>query len=134
MNFKIAGRRYSNRLVLHVSLSLIKSRRLKVFLEKGVLNICSKFTWEHPCRSVISIKLHGCSSVNLLHIFRKLFPKNTPGWLLLFSHSQRKSSVSYDYGLTHFRPLISFDTPWKKPLVFWCFQGISKEISGMIMV
>ena len=29
-------------------------------------------------------------------------------------------------------PLISFDTPWKqKILVFWCFQGVSKEISGM---
>ena len=45
-----------------------------------------------PCRSVISIKLfcnfieialrHGCFPVNLLHIFRKPFPKNTSGWLL----------------------------------------------------
>ena len=26
---------------------------------------------------------HGCSPVNLLHIFRTLFPKNTSGWLLL---------------------------------------------------
>ena len=26
---------------------------------------------------------HGCSPVNLLHIFRTPFPKNTPGWLLL---------------------------------------------------
>ena len=29
----------------------------KVFLEKGVLKIYSKFTGEHPCRSVVSIKL-----------------------------------------------------------------------------
>ena len=29
----------------------------EVFQEKGVLKICSKFTGEHPCRSVISIKL-----------------------------------------------------------------------------
>ena len=29
----------------------------EVFLEKGALEICSKFTGEHPCRSVISIKL-----------------------------------------------------------------------------
>ena len=29
----------------------------EVFLEKGVLKICSKFTGEHPCQSVISIKL-----------------------------------------------------------------------------
>ena len=26
---------------------------------------------------------HGCSHVNLLHIFRKIFPKNTPTRLLL---------------------------------------------------
>ena len=52
----------------------------EVFLGKGILKICSKFTGEHPCRRVISIKLksnfveitlrHGCSPVNLLHIFR----------------------------------------------------------------
>ena len=48
---------------------------------------------EHPSRSVISIKLlcnfieitfqQGCSPVNLLHIFRTPFTKNTSGWLLL---------------------------------------------------
>ena len=47
-----------------------------------------------PCRSAISVKLlcnfieitlpHECSPVNLLHIFRTSFLKNTPGWLLLF--------------------------------------------------
>ena len=56
------------------------STPLEVFLEYGVLKICSKFTWEHQCRSVISIMLlcnvieitlrRGCSPVNLLHIFR----------------------------------------------------------------
>ena len=56
----------------------------EVFLEKGVLKICSKFTGVHPCRSVISIKLlcnfieialrHGYPPVNLLHIFRTPFP------------------------------------------------------------
>ena len=65
----------------------------EVFLEKSVLKICSKFTGEHPCRSLISIKLHcnfieitfqhGCSPVNLLHIFRTPFSKNTSGRLLL---------------------------------------------------
>ena len=54
---------------------------------------CSKCTREHPCGSVISVKLlcnfieialwHGCSLVNLLHIFRTLFSRNTSGWLLL---------------------------------------------------
>ena len=31
----------------------------EVFLGKGVLKICSKFTGDHPCRSVISIKLQS---------------------------------------------------------------------------
>ena len=63
-----------------------RSSHPEVFLEKGVLKICSKFTGEHPCGSVISIQLqsnfteitfrHGCSPVNLLHIFRTTFTKN----------------------------------------------------------
>ena len=66
-----------------------------MFLEKGVLKICNKFTGEHPCRSAISIKLlcsfieitlrHECSPVNLLHIFGTPFTKNTSGWLLLLT-------------------------------------------------
>ena len=65
----------------------------KVFLAKGVLRICSKFTGEHPCRDAIPIKLqssfiqialwHGCSPVNLLYVFRTLFPQNTSGGLPL---------------------------------------------------
>ena len=48
---------------------------------KGILKKCSKFTGEHPCRSVTSIKLgvtlwYGCSSENLLHIFRTPCPMN----------------------------------------------------------
>ena len=52
----------------------------ELFLENGVLKICSKFTGEHPCRSMISIKLicnfieitlrPARSPVNFLHIFR----------------------------------------------------------------
>ena len=34
-----------------------RSSRPEVFLRKGVLKICSKFTGEHPCRSAISINL-----------------------------------------------------------------------------
>ena len=71
----------------------MKSSPSEEYLGKGVQEICSKFTREHPCRSAISIELqinfieitlrHGCSPVNLLHIPRTPFPKNTPGWLLL---------------------------------------------------
>ena len=61
------------------------SRSKKVSLVKGNLKICSKFTGEHPCRSnFIEITLrHRCSPVNLLHIFRTTFTKNTFGLLLL---------------------------------------------------
>ena len=31
---------------------------------------------------------HGCSPVNVLHIFRTPFPKNTSGWLLLMLAEQ----------------------------------------------
>ena len=64
-----------------------------MFLRKGVLKKCRKFTGEHPCRNGISIKLqsnfieiafrHGCSPVHLLLIFKTPFPKNTSGGLLL---------------------------------------------------
>ena len=54
----------------------------EVFLEKSVLKVCSKFTEEHPCRSVILIKLlchfieicskfteeHPCQSVILIKL------------------------------------------------------------------
>ena len=70
-----------------------RNSRPEVFLRKGVLKICSKFSREHPCRIVISVKLqrsfieialrHGCSPVHLLHIFRTPFPKSTPGRLFL---------------------------------------------------
>ena len=72
--------------------TLARSSHPEVLLVKDVQKICSKFTGERPCRSVISIKLqsfieiairNGCSPVNLLHIFRTAFPKNTSGWLLL---------------------------------------------------
>ena len=36
---------------------LVRSRRPEMFLGKVALKICSKFTGEHPCRSLISIKL-----------------------------------------------------------------------------
>ena len=65
----------------------------RCFLGKGILKISSKFTEEHPCRRAISIKLlciflettlrHGFSPINLMHIFRIPFLKNTSGWLLL---------------------------------------------------
>ena len=79
----------------------------KILLGKGVLKICNKFTGEHPCRSVISIKFqsnfiditlrNGCSLVTLLHIFRIPFHKNTFGWLLLHFHTS--DATVYRHGV-----------------------------------
>ena len=62
-----------------------RSTHPRVFLEKSVLKIRSKYAGANSCRGVISINLlynfneialpHGCSPVNLLHIFRTPFPK-----------------------------------------------------------
>ena len=80
-------------LFLYHEVMITRSSPSMVFLLKGVLKICSKFTGEHPCRSAISIKSlcsfieitlrHGCSRVNLLHIFETPFSKNTSRRLLL---------------------------------------------------
>ena len=74
-----------------------------MFLWKGILKICSKFTWEHPCRSVISITLlssfieialrHECSPLISLHVFRTPVPKNTSRRLLLFCCSVSTQSA-----------------------------------------
>ena len=87
-----------------------------VFLQKGVLKICSKFTGEHPCRSMISTKLlcnfieiklrHWCSPVNLLHISRIPFPRNTSEGLLLssvicvFCKIHWEADIPYAYSCT----------------------------------
>ena len=85
--------KYTSRRNVLVKIVPRKCSRPVVFREKVVLEICSKFKGEHPCRSAISIKLLynfieitlrlGRSPENLQHIFQPLFPKNTPGWLLL---------------------------------------------------
>ena len=69
-----------------VNYIMCRSSRPEVFLGKGVLKICSKFIGEHPCRSVISIKLlcsvMYCFLIELIHFFlipeavlRKLSPR-----------------------------------------------------------
>ena len=103
-------------IVPNVSSKIFRSSRPDVFLRKGVLKICIKFTGEHPCRSANSIKLqsnypcrsaisikllcnfieiglwHMCSSVNLLHIFRTPFPRCTEYFDLLSSNSKFSNS------------------------------------------
>ena len=76
---------------------ILGNKFIEILLQKqpsrGVLEIWSKFTGQHPCWSAFSIKLqsnfiemslwHWCSPVNLLYIFGTHFPKNTSGRLPL---------------------------------------------------
>ena len=93
-----------------LSRSKFRSSHPEVFLGKAVLKICCKFTGEHQCQSVILIKLicnfieialrRGYSLVNLLHIFRIPFPRNTSEWLrfdvfLTLSEYFRKTFSQY---------------------------------------
>ena len=83
-----------------IFVKIFRSSHPEVFLEKCILKICSKFTGEHPCRSVSSVKLlcsfieiilrHWCSPVNLLDIFRTSFSTKTLGRLLLNIYSGNK--------------------------------------------
>ena len=84
-----------------------RSSHPEKFLGKSVLKICSRFTGAQPCRSAISIKLlynfvhigiglrYAYSPVNLLHIFRTSFPRNTSGRLLLKIETVYNSLVSW---------------------------------------
>ena len=85
------------RVFSNLDITWSRSSQPEVFYENVILKICSQFTREQPCRSVISIKLlcnfieitlrRGCSPVNLLHIFRPPFPGNASGRLLLLIYT-----------------------------------------------
>ena len=78
---------------------MFRSIAPEVLVYEGVLNICSKIAGEDPCGSVVSIiKLLGNSMeiilldghfpVNLLHILRTPFYKNTFEELLLYMSTE----------------------------------------------
>ena len=85
-------------------------------LGKGILNICSKFTGEHPCQCTISIKLqsnfieialrHGSSPVDLLHIFRTIFLKDTSRGLFLIVINIATVAIFQSYHLRNFIQLL----------------------------
>ena len=81
----------SNPLIRARTSEAVRSSRPEVFLVKGVLKICTKFTGEQSSRSVISIKLQSkfidiwnqTSAWLFLCKFAAYFTKNTSGRLLL---------------------------------------------------
>ena len=80
--------------VLMQSVSVTLSR---VFLWKSVLKICTKFTEEHSCLSVISIKRYWNHTLAWVFSskFAAFFRKNTPGRLLLLIHMKLIHSDQY---------------------------------------
>ena len=104
LNIFSTGTTVSSFGILRLCKRIVRNNPPEVFLGKYVLEKCSKFTGENTCRSVISIKLlckfikitlpHGCSPVNILHIFRTFFPKNTSGGLLLHRDHSNFSQVT----------------------------------------
>ena len=82
----------------------IKKQPSRGVLKKGVLKMCSKFTVEHPCRSVISLKLlcrvelyrdylglHGpCYNTNT----RPSFSNSLPSFWFFLKSSKARPSVS----------------------------------------
>ena len=67
---------------------VIKSNRPEVFLRKGILKICSKFTGEHPCRSdgYFQVIITPRNKARLLSFKSSFFKK------LLWKNSQKSSS------------------------------------------
>ena len=115
------------------SIIWFRSSHREVFLGKVVLKMCSKFTGEQPCRSVISIKLlcnfieitlrHDCSPVNLLHTFRTRFRKDISGWLLLIILILILSFYSVYHIIITLNAWCSVKghTKLNKPVVFSCW-------------
>ena len=88
---------------------LLEAAPPQMLLRKDVLKICSKFTEEHPCRYVISIKLTwNHTSVwmffcKFVHIFRTLFLRNTYGGLLLIWLNENEHENENEKVLVQFK-------------------------------
>ena len=120
--------------------AMLRSSHQEVLLERRILKICSKFTGEHTCQSVISIKLqsifteitirHGCSPVNLLHIFRAAFLKSISWWLLLSNITKTENSLQANANLlgTIWKNNTAYISNVKQP------EGARREANGKLLL
>ena len=104
---------------------LLQKLPSELFLGKGVLKICSKFTGEHPCHSAILImQLYWnrtsawvLSCKFAAYIFTAPFPKNTSGGLLLLLHSNKYVHIF----VTCFLICLSLVCGYSSNLyIYWC--------------
>ena len=83
----VPNRRFKTSLKDIILKRIIRSSPAEVFLYKDVLKSAAELQEnthvEVPCSFIEITLCHGCSPINLLHIFRKPFPKNTSEGLLL---------------------------------------------------
>ena len=91
-----------------------------MFLEKSVLKICSKVAGVHPCRSEISL-LHGCSPVNLVHIFRA----TSKTWTRTLDQDHEKPGPLKSWTLKN----LDFEKPG--PRKIWTFKNLDPEKHGI---
>ena len=87
------------------------------------------------CNFIEMAPLHGCSPVNLLHIFRTHFPRNTSRWLLLdtWNHDLVTGNL-HAYGFQHdvLKLLRRFrSSRWNRTKVNMSFSSWEKLIKGI---
>ena len=84
----------------------IRSSHTDVFIGKGVLKICSKFTGEHSCRSVISIKLQyfDCLTIDV-HLWSLTSKLKLKIWI----HKLKSVPLYSLWFLTSISFLLNFD-------------------------
>ena len=73
---------------------------------------------------------HGCSHVNLLHIFRTPFLKNTSGWLFLKEAFEQKFLTIMSKTFLNYVGLLFLPTDLQQLPIYGCFllRLISLEI------
>ena len=107
--------------VCNSTVTWYRSSYQEMFLRKGVLKICSKFTGEHPCQSVISIKLQSNRYRNMLETVIQLWKLK---WILkcfinLITNVTTVVIVS-SYSTTtgiQFKTMTSSFFPWLLPMI-----------------
>ena len=87
--------RVLNKPLFHSTETALHRCSYKKFFSKYVANL-QKNTYAEVCLFIETTLWHECSSVNLLHIFRTPFHKNTYGRLLLILVFCFKTTVRYD--------------------------------------
>ena len=85
------------------------------------------------CNFIDIVLRHGCSPVNLLHIFRTPFLQNTSGWLLLLVISSECFSAQYrllgKFSLITFSPISALLTQPRK-IIKVTFELVHTQIQS----